>query len=88
MSEIGRVEIEKLLTVSDKSQIIGEFLEWLQGERRLVICQSSDEYADTFWPALVTINGLLAEFFEIDMELVEKERREILERIRDGSYYG
>ena len=34
-------EIEKLEVIQDKSQIIGEFLEWLQIEKKYIICEKS-----------------------------------------------
>lgn len=81
-------EIEKLQAVQGESQRIGEFLDWLQGERKLVIAQwqkrnldPSDDW-DELVPAGMTINGLLAEFFEIDLDKIEEEKLALLNELR------
>ena len=39
MAEVKCPECDKMLAVRDKSNAIGEFLEWLQGERKLTLCR-------------------------------------------------
>lgn len=44
---IKTTECDKLLKVAPDSQKIGEFLEWLTGERKLVVCRwETEEEAD------------------------------------------
>jgi hypothetical protein len=76
-------ECDKLLAVSDKSQTLADFLEWLRHDRRpsLVLCEL-DEPRDEFYPSRLGIEQLLAEYFHIDLNKVEDERRALLEAIR------
>lgn len=79
-------EHEKLHKISDKSQAIGEFIEWLAQEKKLHLA----EFAPTsreglMWHAMCDIQELLAEFFEIDRDAIEREKRQMLEEIRRGT---
>jgi hypothetical protein len=65
---IDTPECDKLLKVKDKSQTIGAFLEWAQ-EADLIQLDRS-------------INDVLAEYFEIDLDKVDKEKRAILDGLR------
>lgn len=80
-NEIPCPECEKLAAVSKESQPIGVFLEWLQGERGIVLAEYDDDEEDLV-PVHIRIENLLAEFFEIDLNKVEEERRALLESIR------
>ena len=66
---------EKLRLVSDTSQRIGEFLEWLEG-KGLLIC-SEDGFGELGHCGKNT-DVLLAEFFEIDRDKLEAEKRAII----------
>ena len=72
-------ECERLKDVAPVSQKIGEFVDWLQTEKKFIICE---EYEDggitTNESAYLNMEKLLAEFFEINMDKVEKERRALL----------
>jgi tRNA(Ile2) C34 agmatinyltransferase TiaS len=72
-------EHEKLHLIKDKSQAIGEFLEWLQGEQGCVIAQYS---GDDLHPIDSRNEQLLAYFFEIDLVKLEKEKRAMLDELR------
>lgn len=61
-------ESEKLAAVSENSQAIGEFLDWLKTTH------------DVELPC--AIPALLEQYFEIDMGKVEKERQLMLRQIR------
>lgn len=89
-------ECERLHEVSPFSQKIGEFLEWLQSEKGIVLgtyhehdenCYGSDSYRicglcrDELYPTRLSIEQVLAEFFEIDLTKVENERRALLESL-------
>lgn len=101
-------ELEKLESVNERSQAIGEFLEWLLGTKNYHIAKylTEEEYdsednvyyvnglyehkqfkrheigKEELMPIHIDIEKLLAEFFEIDLDKVEEERRKILWKIR------
>lgn len=81
-------ELDKMTQFTDKSQGIGEFLEWALGERNLIFARWPDEGEESEWaldcpiPECLNINELLAEYFGVDLVKVENERRTILEYLR------
>jgi hypothetical protein len=71
---------ERLATIKDKSQAIGEFLDWMSNEG-LVLCQQftiSEEWPDEkqWLPVFPNKALLLAKFFQIDYDelMAEKDR--------------
>lgn len=73
-------EIEKALAVKEKSQAIGEFLEWAQSEGYFLASwhiSGTPEGYDRLVTSRKTIHQWLAEFFEIDQDKIEKELAEI-----------
>jgi hypothetical protein len=79
-------ECEKLVKHKQESQIIGTFLDWLQNEKGYEIAywdeasnRSDDEQ---LYPCHKTIEQWLAEYFNIDLNKVEKERQQIIEDLR------
>jgi hypothetical protein len=90
-------ECEKLKAVQEKSQAIGEFLEWLTTEKGYFIQESRTRIipaedslsgkaysVQNIGPIRESWERLLAEFFEIDLDKVEQEKRALLEEIRRG----
>ena len=78
-------EHDKLSKVMDKSQMIGEFLDWLrEGRRKPIHLAETDDFGDLTL-ANTTIQKLLAEYFKIDEERLEGEKRAMLALIRDPS---
>ena len=77
-------EHEKLKKVAESSQVCGEFLEWLQGEKSLVLARWSDWQEVRLAPVHPRVQDLLAEFFEIDQEKLEAEKVALLEWVRAG----
>lgn len=80
-------ECDRMHAVKDKSQVIGEFLEWLLSkETKYVIAEhltyEDGEEMDLWAPANINIESLLAQYFKIDLKKVEKEKRAILDKIR------
>lgn len=73
-------ECEKLAAVKDKSQIVGEFIDWLRHEKGFDICEpdTNNDGEEEYYPVTASVEKLLAEFFDIDLDKVEKERRKIL----------
>lgn len=85
--------LDKMREVREKSQAIGEFLEWLESTGVQLVTYHShgdkceDEDGDIMcgisedepMPEHRSIERLLAEFFEIDLKVVEEERRALLD---------
>lgn len=73
-------ELERLSKIKEKSQTIGEFLEWLN-EQGITLCE---RYKDTemFYPIVGSREQLLAEYYGIDLGKVEAEKQAILKDIR------
>lgn len=85
--------LDKMSVVSEKSQAIGEFLDWLQEEKEYSIRELrtlvkdrpawNDQVEVTEWlPIRQSTESLIAEFFGIDMAQADSERRVLLERVR------
>jgi hypothetical protein len=86
--DMNTPECDRMLAVKEKSQLIGEFLDWL-GSQGLTICRLRDVTCDgeeidpqQYLPNRESIEQLLARFFSIDLVKVEAERRKILEDLR------
>jgi hypothetical protein len=73
-------EHDKMMAVKDESQAIGEFLDVGLARLGLRLCES-DEH-DRWWPASISIEKLLADYFEIDLNVIEREKREMLAQQR------
>ena len=73
-------EHAKLANVQPQSQAIGEFLEWLTSETGHVIAKYGDD--ERLRPSYESINGLLAQFFQIDLTVLETEKRAMLDHQR------
>lgn len=81
---IATPALDRMVAVRDRSQVCGEFLEWLQG--RYTLCRlptpirlRKNRY---YRPARINIEELLADFFGVDLDEIEKERRMLLEVLR------
>ena len=91
----GITELDKLLRVRDHSKIVGEFLEYLE-EHRIYLAKYEDGYEDDLaeyedrcdgdGEILIRIHrskeSLIADFFGLDIEKIEEEKRSILRRIQ------
>lgn len=77
-------ECDKMLAVKLESQAIGSFLDWLSEQGMFISEYTKVEgYRDEQpWPVSKSIEQWLADYFEIDLAKVEKERRAILEDFR------
>ncbi len=86
-------ECEKLVKVSKESDKIGQFIDYLQSSKVVFAkwVENDDEEIpldEILVPAYEYqssngINKLLAEYFGIDLDKVEKERSELLEWIQE-----
>lgn len=68
-------EHDKLTDVRDKSQTVGEFLEWMVAVKGFRICETDG--AGMFL-ARLDIEGLAAEFFGVDLDRLEEEKSRML----------
>lgn len=75
-------EHDKLTLVKERSQEIGQFLEWMQDEKEWVICEREPTYRQSYYPVGLNMNQLLAEYFEINLDVLEKEKLSMLEELR------
>jgi len=76
-------EHEKLAKIKDRSQTIGEFVDWLQNEKSYILASwNEDRHAPRLYPAHVSTERLLAQYFDIDLVIVEQERRSMLKEMR------
>lgn len=75
-------ECDKMRAARDTSQAIGSFLDWLEHETDMVVCYFEDS-RDEYLPVRKTIKQLLADYFEIDLNKVEEEKRALLELQRE-----
>jgi hypothetical protein len=84
-------EHAKLMAVRDRSQAVGEFLDWLQHEQGYSICEWSErveeddehEYRPAGWVNLHRpIDSWLAQFYQINPVRLEEEKRAMLDAQR------
>lgn len=71
-------ECEKLQETAWLSQAIGEFLDWAENEKNYRFWNSDGT------PLHYSIEKILADYFDIDLKKVEKERQKILADVRKG----
>lgn len=81
-------EHEKLQAVQKKSQAIGEFIEWLRNTKQITFArwykaELDEEETDKLMPEYPSTNKLLAEYFNIDLQKLEQEKRAMLDELRE-----
>jgi len=81
MKKIETPELDKMRDVREKSQLIGNFLSWLE-EEKYCIGVWNIRYNE-YEPTRLSIEKLLAQYFEIDLDKAEQERSQLLESIRN-----
>jgi len=74
-------EHDKQSKIIDQSQIIGCFIEWLMHETDIVFGKW-DEHDDELNPCHISIQQILADYFDIDLNKLEAEKQSMLEKIR------
>ena len=75
------IEHEKLHRVKDRSQQLGEFLEWLR-DHGYEICENTGRKYVQYEPVRKNVTQWLAEFFEIDLAKLEEEKEVMLAELR------
>lgn len=75
-------ELAKMEDARPSSQVIGEFLDWLS-DKGLTICAFHPTVRNGIYhPTHKSIEQTLADYFEIDLNKIENERRQILDEFR------
>jgi hypothetical protein len=75
-------EHEKLKAISDRSQEIGEFLDYGLPRMGVVLAEWDD---GDLYPTHRSIEGLLAEYFDIDKAKIDDEKDAMLAAIREAN---
>lgn len=76
-------ELDKLKKVQHESQAIGEFLDWLMNEKHIQLAEygKGELRDDILYPMMHGSHGLieelLAEFYGLDLDKMDKEREAI-----------
>jgi hypothetical protein len=80
-------EHEKLAAVKSESQAIGEFMDWLADDGVFLYKTNPDVYepGDDCYPLQRPIRDLLHEFFNIDANKIEAEKRAMLKLLREAN---
>lgn len=75
--------LDKMHHIKEKSHAIGDFLEWLSWEKQITLGKwgEKEKGEESFYPHVYSIEKLLAEYFDIDLNEAEKEKRAILEHL-------
>jgi hypothetical protein len=75
-------EHDKLTEVKDETQAIGEFIDWCQDEKGIVLAKLDDQGHASAGGGLM---DLLAEWAGIDLRKIEAEKRQMLAQIRHAN---
>jgi len=76
-------EHDKLHRIKDKSQAVGEFIEWMRG-RGIEFCLY-DEEEDELVPFQDSIEKILASYFGIDPAKLEEEKRQMIRMCQEAT---
>lgn len=77
--------LDKISRVREKSQAIGEFIDWLNASLGIILCKYypiESQHYPVVGGEVSNISDLLAQYFEIDQTAAERERRKILGQLR------
>ncbi len=82
-------ECAKMVALQEKSQVLTDFVDWLRDVKQLTLCAyiTLDDVGTPrarWMPHMQSFEDMFAEFFGIDLDLVEIERAAILNAIREG----
>lgn len=80
------LEHDKRSKVLSRSQEIGDFLDWITHEKGWFLAEvpKFEDHPDNncVYPVYYSPESLLAEYFDIDLDRIELERRDMLKRLR------
>lgn len=79
-------EHDKLSKISDESQAIGQFIDWLSTQKMTVAewIPIQGYRDDQLTPMSGSITELLAAYYGIDLGKIESEKRQMLETMRSA----
>lgn len=78
--------LDRMLEIQNKSQVCGEFLEFLQTKYAMFEMKAKrDKPFFVGWGDYINTERLLAEFFGIDLAEAEREKMLLLTGLKDGS---
>jgi hypothetical protein len=95
VKKIDTPECNKMLAVKGESHAIGQFIDWLLNDKGVVLAKWHSHggdcrrgrrcgiYAEQPVPWCFRMEELLAEYFGIDLHTVERERRAVLDALRE-----
>lgn len=69
-------ECDKWGGVADEASVIEDFASWLSDEKGIHFCETG-EFG--FYPCGTAVSSLIYEYYEIDVNKLESERRAILQ---------
>lgn len=81
-SETPELDKQSEIIKSGKAGVVQNFIDWLEENNYTLCVEHSGMSDDVFTPAYITPEQLMADFFGIDRNQIESERRYLLERIR------
>lgn len=73
--------LAKMQSVSNESQAIGEFIDWLQSQGMAICSTDASQNGRLYYPVMTTTEELLARHFAVDLKGAESERRQILAEV-------
>lgn len=77
---------EKLKALGTDKLTVQRFIDWLFDEKEWEICEEAEyergEYGDRLVPIRKRREDIMAEFFEIDLTVLDDEKRAMLDNIR------
>lgn len=83
---IATPTLDRMLSVKEESQKVGNFIEWLRAQGYELAQYGKERgHRDTLFPVHTTTERLLAEYFEINLDEAERERCKILAGVRIAS---
>lgn len=81
--ETTELDKQKAIIDSGKAETVQEFYDWLREEKGYQICAPVPESLRGYYqPVFTQPEDLMAEFFGIDRDKIEAERRALLDAIR------
>ena len=78
-------EHEKLAAVSDDSDKLGDFLVWLQENGYVLARWDNRRKPPQLWPCTESTESILAKHFEIDLDVLEREKSHMIEALRKAN---
>jgi len=81
MSDVPELDKQSEIIHSGKAQLIQDFIDWID-EKGMVLARAMPNDEGYHEAVLIAPEKLMADFFGIDLDKIESERRWLLELIR------